>query len=74
MQDKLKLCSVCSNRNSSNTDQLVINNDIANMTDEVIEMKHSTSSFTLDGLSNTLGENSTSGTASVSVSKIICDT
>ena len=63
--NKLKLCSLCNNRNSNNTDQLVISNQIANMTDQIIELKNSTSSFSLDDL---LTINGTSETVTASVS------
>ena len=62
---KLKLCSLCNNRNTNNTDQLVISNQIANMTDQIIELKNSTSSFSLDDLLTT---NGTSETVTASVS------
>ena len=65
VQDVLKLCSLCSNEDSNNTEQLVLNNKIANLTEKTIMMKNS--SFVLDGLANTLGENSSSGIASASV-------
>ena len=70
VQNNLKLCSVCSNENSSNTDQRVLNNKVANMSEQTVVMK--SSSFVLDGLANALAGNSTSDIASTSVSDISC--
>ena len=65
VQDKLKLCSVCSNENSSTTDQRVFNNKIANMSEQTIFMN--SSSFVLEGLATALAGNSISDKASTSV-------
>ena len=65
VQDKLKLCSVCSNENSTNTDQRVINNKVANMSEQTIFMN--SSSFVLEGLATALAGKSVSDKASTSV-------
>ena len=71
VQDELKLCQLCSNEDSNRTDQLVLNNEIANISDRTIAMKNS--SFRLDGFNYTTGNDSSSGIASVSVTvSIIC--
>lgn len=68
IQEKLKICSTCSNEGSNKTNQLVKKNVAEEMKNQTVPTQ--SSFFRLDGLQNAIGNGSTGAEpVSVSVSK-----